>query len=657
MPNPTQDGRIGSLATPLGKDALLLGRFDAFEGLGELFEYRIEALSVQEDIDFNGLIGRNHSVHLETVDQVGRDFSGVLVEARWVGKRGALYVYRLVLRPWLWLLSRTSDCRIFSKLNMSNPSPLEIVKKVFSDRGFTDFSDRTSESYPTLEYCVQYRESDMNFVCRMMEEYGIYYYFQHEKGDGGSPTKHTLVLADSKSSHDATPGLASAFFSPLTGQVRRDRQQFDDWTTHRGFQSGKFTLNDYDYEKPDANLVADAEQPGGYERDSMEIYDYPGRYDDQGEGATLAKVRLEADQAKDRRRSAVGYAPSLTPGYKITRTSVVGPQSEDIEYLLLRCTHSYGYQTYESAGVSADDDAIYTGAYELASSERPFRSPLLTRKSIIQGPQTAKVVGQGEIDVDKEGRILVEFYWDRKKTSSRRVRVGQIWAGQYQKTLFIPRVGDEVVVQYLEGDPDRPMVVGSVYNANNTPPVTLPDNKTKSGINTQSSTGHSGHNTFSFEDSAGEEYVHLKAQKDLTVNVLNNETRTVGNDQQETITGNLTQQVNQNLNQTVNQNQTLNVGQTYSLTAMQEIVLTVGPSSITIDPTGITLSAPMITLNAMATISESAPAITVTADAAYALTAATVAITGVTTMQPVLTVNGAIAWTAAAGPPPIPVPA
>ena len=156
MPNPTQDGRIGLLATPLGKDALLLGRFDAFEGLGELFEYRIEALSVQEDIDFNGLIGRNLSVHLETVDQVGRDFSGVLVEARWVGKRGALYVYRLVLRPWLWLLSRTSDCRIFSKLNMSNPSPLEIVKKVFSDRGFTDFSDRTSESYPTLEYCVQY---------------------------------------------------------------------------------------------------------------------------------------------------------------------------------------------------------------------------------------------------------------------------------------------------------------------------------------------------------------------------------------------------------------------------------------------------------------------------------------------------------------------
>ena len=653
MPNgPSQDGRIGSLATPLGKDVLVLGRFDAFEGLGELFEYRIEALSTEANIDFNSLIGLNLSVHLQTVDQVGRDFSGVLVEARWVGKRGTLYVYRLVLRPWLWLLSRTSDCRIFHKMKA-----LEIIEKVFSDRGFTDFRDATTGSYPTLEYCVQYRENDLNFVCRLMEEYGIYYFFEHEKGDGGSPTKHTLVLADSKSSHGPTPGLASAPYLPLTGLVRRDKQQFDEWSTYRGFQSGSFVLNDYDYEKPDANLIANADHSGGYAHGTMEIYDYPGRYDDQGEGQTLAKVRLEADQARDQRRMAVGYAPSLTPGYKITRTSDVGPASEDIEYLVLRCTHSYGFQTYESAGASGGGDAIYVGTYEVASSDRPFRSPLLTRKSIIQGPQTAKVVGNGEIDVDKEGRILVQFYWDRKKDSSRRVRVGQIWAGQYQKALFIPRIGDEVVVQYLEGDPDRPMVVGCVYNGNNTPPVTLPDNKTKSGINTDSSQGHSGHNTFSFEDAAGQEYVHLKAQKDLTVNVLNNETRTVGNNQQETVQANVTQQVNQNLNQTVNQNQTLNVGQVYSLTAGEQIVLTVGSSSLTIDPTGITLQAPMISLNAMASLSEMAPAITVTADATFALTSAVIAITGTTTMQPVLTVNGAIAWTAAAGPPPIPVPA
>jgi type VI secretion system secreted protein VgrG len=655
MPDgPSQDGRIGSLATPLGKDTLVLGRFDAFEGLGELFEYRIEALSTQADIDFNSLIGLNLSVHLETADQAGRDFSGVLVEARWIGKRGTLYIYKLVLKPWLWLLSRTSDCRIFHSMKIP-----DIIVKVFQDRGFTDFRNDTTGSYPTLEYCVQYRESDMNYVCRLIEEYGIYYFFEHEKGDGGSPTKHTLVLADSKACHKPTPGLSSVPYLPLTGLVRRDKQQFDEWSTYRGFQSGRFVLNDYDYEKPGANLVADADHSGGYAHGSMEMYDYPGRYDDQGEGKALAKVRLEADQARDHRRSAVGYAPSLLPGFTFSRTSDVGPASEDIEYLVLRCTHSYGSQAYEATSTFGGGDAIYVGTYELASSDRPFRSPLLTRKSIIQGPQTAKVVSQQgeEIDVDKEGRIQVQFYWDRKKDSSRRVRVGQIWAGKYQKSLFIPRVGDEVIVQFLEGDPDRPLVVGSVFNADNVPPTTLPDNKTKSGINSESSTGHSGYNHFIFEDKAGQETVKLRAQKDLIVHALNDETRNIDQDQTETIGNNSTQQVNANLNQTVNQNQTLNVGQTYSLTAMQEIVLTVGPSSITIDPTGITLSAPMITFNAMATISEMAPAITVTADATYALTSATIAVTGVTTMQPVLTVNGAIAWTAAAGPPPIPVPA
>jgi type VI secretion system secreted protein VgrG len=596
---PSQDGRIGSLATPLGKDTLVLGRLDAFEGLGELFEYRIEALSTEANIDFNSLIGLNLSVHLETVDQAGRDFSGVLVEARWIGKRGALYIYRLVLRPWLWLLSHTSDCRIFS--SMKTP---DIIVKVFQDRGFTDFRNATTGSYPTLEYCVQYRESDMNFVCRLMEEYGIYYFFEHEKGGGGSPTKHTLVLADSKSCHKPTPSLASAPYLPLTGLVRRDKQQFDDWSTYRGFQSGRFVLNDYDYEKPGANLVADADHSGGYARGSMEMYDYPGRYDDQGEGKTLAKVRLEADQAKDQRRSAVGYAPSLLPGFTVTRTSDVGPASEDIEYLVLRCTHSYGYQTYESTATSGGGDAIYVGTYELASSDRAFRSPLLTRKSIIQGPQTAKVVGQGEIDVDKEGRIQVQFYWDRKKIASRRVRVGQIWAGKYQKSLFIPRVGDEVIVQFLEGDPDRPLVVGSVFNADNVPPTTLPDNKTKSGINSESSTGHSGYNHFIFDDNAGQETVKLRAQKDLIIHALNNETRNIDQDQNETIGGNETITVGGPTgggNFTLNavQTATINVGpsgspMTQVLMDTSSITLNVGPSGmaaqIVMNMTGITLS-------------------------------------------------------------------
>jgi type VI secretion system secreted protein VgrG len=637
----SQDDRGGSLQTPLGKDVLVLSRLDAMETLGGLFVYHVEALSEEPNIDFNQLLGLNLSVKLQTVDQLERYFNGVLVQARWTGGRDDLFTYQLVLMPWLWLLSRTSDCRIFH--SMSIP---DIIVKVFQNRGFTDYQNATTGSYPTLEYCVQYRESDMNFVCRLMEEYGIYYFFEH------SESKHTLVLADSKSSHGPIPGLSSAPYLPgSSASARRDKQQFDNWSTFRGFQSGRFVLNDYDYEKPSANLLSNAEHSGGYAHGVMEIYDYPGRYDDQGEGNTLAKVRLDADQAKDQRRTADGYAPSLTPGYTITRTSDVGPGSEDIEYLVLRCSHSYSGPAYRSGGRRGE---VYTGSYELASSDRPFRSPLTTRKSVIQGPQTAKVVGSGEIDVDNEGRILVQFYWDRNQDQSRRVRVGQIWAGQYQKSLFIPRTGDEVIVQFLEGDPDRPLVVGSVFNADNVPPTSLPGNKTRSGINSESSTGHSGYNHFIFEDQAGQEFVKLRAQKDLIVHALNNETRNIDQNQTETIGGNSTQNVTGNLNQTVNQSQTLNVGQSYSLTAMEQITLTVGPSSITINPSGITLQAPMITLTAMATISEMAPAITVTADGAYTLTSAAVAITGATTISPALVVGGAIQWAVASGPPPIP---
>ena len=455
------------------------------------------------------------------------------------------------------------------------------------------------------------------------------------------------MLVDSKSGHKPIPGLAPVPYLPAADRARRDKQQFDNWSTFRGFQSGRFVLNDYDYEKPSANLIADADHSGGYAHGSMEMYDYPGRYDDQGEGKTLAKVRLEADQAKDQRRVAHGITPSLFPGGTMTLERHPA-DSENIEYLVLRASHSYSAQGYRSGG---GGDGAYTGSYEMASSERPFRSPLLTRKSVIQGPQTAKVVGQQgeEIDVDKEGRILVQFYWDRKKKTSRRVRVGQIWAGKYQRALFIPRIGDEVVVQYLEGDPDRPMVVGCVYNADNTPPTTLPDNKTQSGINSESSKGHSGYNHLVFEDKAGQEWLKVRAQKDLIVHALNDETRNIDVDQ--------TEKIGNNVTKSVGNNETINVGATYSLTAVQEIVLTVGMSSLTITPGSITLSSPTITFTATSVLSSTAPATSIVADGMLSLTSAAIALNGPTVVQPGLAVNGAMAWTSAVGPPPVPAPA
>ncbi len=588
----SQDARAGKLTTPFGDDVLALSHINAVEALSELFEFSIEAVSEQANLDFNSALGLAATVTFKASDGLERYFNGIMTEARWAGVRQDLHAYQIVLRPWLWLLTRTSDSRIFSSMTVK-----DIIKKVFTDRGFSDFRDATTSSQPTLEYCVQYRETDFNFVSRLMEEYGIYYFFEHSDG------KHVLVLADAKSSHSPAPGLASLSYVGVDNAGRQEIQYVEGWSRGRRVQSGRFVLNDYDYNKPPANLLADSDKPGGYAHDSMEMYEYPGDYDDRGEGATLAKVKVEAVQSLDDRRTSAGAAPSLFPGALVTlEDNPIG--AENKEYLVTHCSHFLDAQAYRSAGGGGGDRA-YVGNYELTPSDRQFRAPLVTRKPEIAGVQSALVVGQQgeEIDVDELGRILVQFYWDRKKKPSRRVRVAQIWAGAHRGALFLPRIGDEVMVEYEEGDPDRPIVVGSVYNGVNTVPTPLPAKKTHSGIVTKSSKNSGGYNMLLFEDLAGSEFVKVRSQKDLLVKALNDETRVIGADQSETIGGNVTK--------TVQGNETIAIGNNggnYSLTALQQITLTVGGSSITINPSSITLHSPTITLNADATVNITAPA-------------------------------------------------
>jgi len=603
--NLSQDDRYGTLTTPAGDSTLVLSRVDGVEGLSQLFEFHVEALSEQENFDFKSILGQNCCISLKTVDQLERYFNGVLVDGRWTGARGDLYTYRLVLKPWLWLLSRCSDCRIFSTMSVK-----DIIKKVFSDRGFSDFDDSgLTQTYPTLEYCVQYRETDLNFVCRLMEEYGIYYYFEHTQ------SKHTLKLADAKSSHQAIPGLDAVQYQPVTKTARRDSQQVEDWTAIRDVQTGKYVLNDYDYNKPGANLLADAQSPGGYTHDSMEMYEYPGDYTDLGEGDTLAKVDLDADQTLDQRYAATGSAPSLYPGALINLENHP-TDAENREYIVVRCSHIFGGQDYKSGG--GDGSRAYAGGYELTPSDRQFRAPRITPRAIVHGVQPALVVGKEgeEIDVDELGRICVQFYWDRKKSASRRVRVAQFWAGSHRGALFLPRIGDEVCVQYEDGDPNRPIVIGSVYNGANTVPADLPAKKTYSGILTKSSKNSSGFNMLLFDDTAGAERVKVQAEKDVVVRAKNDERRAIGGNQTEDITGNVTK--------TVGGNETIQVGTqsmgSYSLEATESITLTVGGSSITINMEGITLQAPMISFEATASLEAMAPSIEVTADAELMLT-------------------------------------
>ena len=566
-----QDQRIASLNTPLGKDVLALTGFEATEGLSELFEFRVDALSKDENIDFNKAIGRNCSVKFKSYKGAERVFNGVLVAAQWTGVKDVHYAYRLVFRPWLWLLSHTGD----SKIHVKKTAP-DIIKQVFSDAEFRDFRESLTASYPTIEYCVQYRESDLDFVCRLMEEFGIYYYFEHTND------KHTLVLADSKSSHKAVPG-GTVPYVPLEERDRRDREHFYHWTSERKFQTGKVTLRDYDQLRPSAEMTSEAQASEGYNKANLEIYDYPGKYPRGGpterkktsDGDKFAKVRLEAAQARDHRRHAAGDAISLYPG-GLVNLDKHPTGSENVQYLIVRASHSFAAEAYRSGGGS---DEVYTGNYELLGSDRPFRAPLTTPKPIIHGPQTAKVVGQQgeEIDVDEHGRITVQFHWDRDKKPSRRVRVAQVWSGKTWGGQHIPRIGQEVVVTFIEGDPDRPLVVGTVYNDEFRYPYKLPDNKTQSGLKSDSTKGGGGYNEIKYEDKKGSEKIEVHAQKDLDTVVENNETRKIG------------------------ANQTIDVDDTISVTAGTKIVFKVGQSTITITETQVEVKSPTVKVNSMET--------------------------------------------------------
>ena len=605
---PTQNGRIGKLATPLGKDKLCLARFEGDEAIGELFEYRVEAVSAEPNIDFRPALGKLCSVHLDTADRVGRDFSGLLTEATWAGTRLNLHHYRLVLRPWPWLLTLRSHSRIFANMNVK-----DIVKRALGDNRFGQIVDLMVEDYPTLEYTVQYRETSLNFAMRMMEKFGIYFYFKFDKGDGGSPSDHQIVLADS-ATHELLPAPNTIRYVPPSISAARNAQVFSDWSRQQNVIAGIFELNDYDYIKPGAYLLTHEAYPTPPER--SRVYDYPGGYDNKDLGDRLTVIRQEAEHSLEDRCTAGGYAPSLMPGFAIQRTSPDGDPQDD-DYLILRCSHFYGDQAYASSGPGGGaSDGAYSGNYELSRFSIPYRMPLKTRRPVITGTQPAKVISKEnqEIDVDEMGRALVEFYWEDTtgssapdKTPSRRVRVGQFWAGAVRGSLFLPRVGDEVMVEYENGDPDRPIIVGSVYNGDNTIPMFLPMAKNNSGILTKSTPDSKGYNFLLFKDTAGQEAVKLRCQRDLMFKALRNEQRDIGGSQTENVGGDETINVGNpdgGGNFTINAYETikLNVGPadaplTQIKMDQESITLSVGIegaiAQIKLDPTGVTISGTM----------------------------------------------------------------
>jgi type VI secretion system secreted protein VgrG len=602
MGNLNQANRTAKLKTPLKENVLVLKSFSGTEGLGELFEFQVDALSEEKNIDFDDVLGQPCTVTLKTYKGAERFFCGVLAQAQWAGVQGEYFNYKLSLRPWFWLLAHRANCRIFLDKKVT-----KIIEDVFTDAGFsngTDFKFRTSDaSYDKIDYCVQYRETDFAFVSRLMEQYGIYYYFKHSDG------QHTMVLADSLSSHDPTENLKQVPFHYARAALDRVEQQLNEWTLDRRFRSGKIEYNDYDYLKPPKNLRAPQEAP---KRSKFEVYDYPGKYDDQEKGKQFAKFRLEAEQAIDHRRMANGDAPSLFPG-GLVDVEEHPISSENQRYLVIRAAHGYGPQDYGAdRSQQPGAQARYSGVYEFLPKDCQFRSLPLTPKPRIYGIQTAKVVPKKgddgeEISTDEHGRIWVKFHWDREPQKTCPIRVAQVWSGKQWGGQFIPRIDMEVVVEFLEGDPDRPLVTGCVFNGDNKYPYKLPDNKSQSGVKSDSSKGHNGYNEFMFEDKKDSEKIGLHAEKDYELVIRHAETRTIGETfgsgtSRDTTLKNGDDALDiQNGSQHVkiSKDQTIDVQQTIKVSANISIELKVGASKILLEQSGITIEAPTITIKSL----------------------------------------------------------
>ena len=612
----TQDKRIASLTTPLGKDKLVLTAFDGTEGLSELFEFCIDALSKDDNIDFDKVLGRSCCVSMKLGEGPERYFDGIAVEAQAVGMQGDLYAYRLVLRPALWLLTRTNNCRIWHE-----KTALDIIKDVLNQRQ-VDLRTATTRNFPKLEYCVQYRETDFAFVSRLMEQHGIYYFFEH------SADQHTMVLADALSSHRPLPGHGTLRFATKSaGRLHFREQRLLGWTSERQFRTGKVQLRDYNFKQPNANMKGDANGTEKYTKAQMELYDYPGKYDTQDDGRDYAEIRLGAEQALDHRRFAAGDAVSVFPGGLFTLEEHP-VEAENKQYLIVRCVHRFSTELYRSSqGAAPIGDHPYRGNYEVLPSDKTFRAPIVTPKPLVYGPQTAKVVARSgndgdEIDVDDDGhgRIKVRFHWDRDDKRSCWVRVAQMWASGKWGGHFIPRIGMEVVVEFLEGDPDRPLVVGAVYNGDNKFPYSLPDNKTQSGIKSNSSKGGNGYNEFMFEDAKNSEAIRLHAQKDLNSTILHAETREIG-ENFESPSGSPSRKTtlkkgdeeleiasgNQKVH--IAQQQTIDVDNDITITSMTTITLKVGTNNVVIDQSGVHINGMTIDLKGSAMINETAPMI------------------------------------------------
>ena len=567
MPDLIDTDRSAWVTTSLPDGQLVLESISGREGLGVPFVFELSLVSRNQDVALADLLGQPMTVHL-TILAGERQFNGIVVHAEHGVPEGNYNRYRVTLCSWLSLLSYTTNCRIFQ-----NKSAVDVIKEVFRDNNFSDIEDALSGSYEPLDYCVQYRESDFNFVSRLMEQEGIYYYFKHED------SKHTLVLADGYSAHATTPGYEEVSYKPP--HDASDGDHIDSWIVAQQIQSGSFATTDFDFMRPRSALMSQLAAPLGNAKDDYALYDYPGNFLTTDLGSERVKVRLQAAQVSYAVVQAAGDTRGLGAGTIFTLAEFPR-DDQNKEYLITSAHYNMHAATFESGGGGSSDR--FNASYTLIDSQIPFRSQPTTLKPRVEGPQTAIVVGESgdEITTDQYGRVKVQFHWDRvgerDENSSCWVRVAQLWAGSGWGAIHLPRIGQEVIVDFLEGDPDRPIITGRVYNADNMPPYDLPANKTQSGIKSRSTKGGapSNFNEIRFEDKKGSEELHVQAEKDETKLVKNNQTANVGVDRSLSVGGNETVSIGKNRTETVGTDESVTIGSNQTLKVGADRTKTVG---------------------------------------------------------------------------------
>ncbi|MFO0698085.1 MAG: type VI secretion system tip protein TssI/VgrG [Nitrospira sp.] len=570
MPAYTQDTRLIGITTPLGKDVLLLRGFSGRESLSQLSAFDLDLLSKDPEIKFEDIIGKRVTLRVTLSQDKERYFNGFISRFVQTGAQTGMANYRATMVPWLWFLTKTTDCRIFQ-----NKTIPDIVQQIFKEYGFTDVKAKLQGTYEPRDYCVQYRETDYNFVARLMEQYGIFYFFEHEK------EKHTLVLTDNPDAHQPCPEQPKAKWNPQ-GSKSLTEDVVGTLEVEKIFRPGKYALTDYNFETPSTSLLSEIDTTitvGGNTK--YEVYDYPGEYEKKAQGKTLVKLRMEEQEVKHLSVTGTSSCRAFATGYRFDFEDYSRADLNQA-YVLTAVSHSATVGDTYTTGRASDGSSAYTNAFVCIPHKVPFRPPQITPKPIVQGPQTAVIVGPTgeEIYSDKYGRVKAQFHWDREgkndENSSCWMRASQNWAGKQWGGIFVPRIGQEVIVEFLEGDPDRPIITGRIYNAEQMPPYALPANQTQSGVKSNSSKGGGGSNEWRFEDKKGSEEIYLHGQKDWNIVIENDKSQSIGHDESLTVGNNRTKKVGVDQSEDIGSNKTIHVGANHTESIDANKTLTVG---------------------------------------------------------------------------------